>query len=293
MAGRKLGRGLDELIAGAAPVPATQVLQVPIGEIEPNPYQPRKDFPLEELEALRTSIAREGFLQPVVVRKLADDRYQLVVGERRLRAAQDLGLESVPALLVTVEDDRLLELALVENVQREDLNPIELANGYRQLLEIKGWTQEVLAESLGLSRSSVSNTLRLLDLPEDIRNAIARGQITMGHAKVLLSVEDAREQRVLFERIAEEKLTVRDLEEERQAAAAAEEVSQPTKKGRRKPTPQLPPHVQSLADELSEALATRVRIRERAGKGRVIIEFYSPEDFERIRETLLGRGRNP
>ncbi|MGQ9591607.1 MAG: ParB/RepB/Spo0J family partition protein [Planctomycetota bacterium] len=293
MAGRKLGRGLDVLIAGAAPIPAIQVLQIPTEEIEPNPYQPRREFPLEELEALKTSIAREGFLQPVVVRKLADGKYQLVVGERRLRAAQDLGLETVPALLASVEDDRLLELALVENVQREDLNPIELANGYRQLMRIKGWTQEVLAESLGLSRSSVSNTLRLLDLPEDIRNAIARGQITMGHAKVLLSVGDAREQRVLFERIAEEKLTVRDLEEERQTVAEAPEGSQARKKGRGRPQPQLPPHVQSLADELSEALATRVRIRERAGKGRVIIEFYSPEDFERIREILLGRGRKP
>jgi ParB family chromosome partitioning protein len=270
----------------------TEVLDIDPSKIAVNPNQPRKRFAAEELDSLKTSLAREGFLQPLVVRRNGGDAYQLVAGERRLRAAQELGLEAVPALVLNVGEERLLELALVENVQREDLNPIELANGYRQLMQVKGWTQEALAENLSLSRSSVSNTLRLLELPEDMRASIARGHITMGHAKVLLSVADPKEQRILFERIAEEKLTVRDLEEEREGLPQFKDGSRSpgAHKGRQGRSTPVAPHVASLEEQLSERLGTRVRIRERNGRGKLIIEFYSSDDFERIRKLIGGAG---
>ncbi len=279
------------LIAREVVPAASSVVRLAPDDIAPNPEQPRKKFPMDELEMLKSSIARDGFLQPVVVRRLEDGSYQLVVGERRLRAARELGLEEIPAVVSEVEDERLLELALIENVQREDLNPIELASGYRRLMEAKGWTQEVLAENLGVSRSGVSNTLRLLDLDTDIQEAIARGHISMGHAKVLLSVADRKEQRVLFERIAEEKLTVRDLELERDGGAAAEDgdaKDSRRKKRRRRAEGSLAPHLVSLQEQFQEKLGTRVSIRERGGKGKLVIEFYSSEDFERIRGIILG-----
>jgi ParB family chromosome partitioning protein len=277
------------MLIAREPVPsANEVLQVEPGKVERNPHQPRKGFPAEELEMLKSSIARDGFLQPIVVRRLDGDRTQLIAGERRLRAAQELGLPTIPAIVADVDDDRLLELALVENVQREDLNPIELAEGYRSLMSLKGWTQELLAEALGVSRSSVANTLRLLELPSDMQSSIARGHISMGHAKVLLSVEDAREQRLLYERIAEEKLSVRDLEEQRDETRPGSRRGDEGKRPPRRRTDSTPPHVVSLEEQFSERLGTRVRIKERKGRGRIVVEFYSADDFERIRGIVLG-----
>jgi ParB family chromosome partitioning protein len=216
------------------------------------------------------------------------ERYQLVVGERRLRASQELGLAQIPAIVSSVGDDRLLELALVENVQREDLNPIELAQAYRQLMDVKRWTQEVLAETLGLSRPGVSNTLRLLELPEDMQSALIRGHINMGHAKVLLSVANPKDQRVLFERIAEEKLSVRDLEEAKELVPpegdGKDEHARPTRKPK---ADDRPPHVASMEERLAERLGTKVRIKERKGRGRIVIDFYDLEDFDRIRALVL------
>lgn len=289
MTGRKLGRGLDMLIA-REPVPATrtEVLELEPSQLKPNPQQPRKRFSIQDLEALKASISREGVLQPILVRKVGDT-YEVVAGERRLRAAQELGLQKVPALLVEVGDDRLLEVALIENIQRENLNPIELAQAYRQLLEAKSWTQEQMAENLGLSRPAVANTVRLLELPEDIQGSLIRGHITMGHAKVLLSVPDPREQRLLFERIAEEKLTVRDLEGAREQVEAQKPDARETPEPKRRPrTGSKSPHILSLEEQFSERLGTKVRIREKNGRGRLAIDFYTPDDFERVRRILLG-----
>jgi ParB family transcriptional regulator, chromosome partitioning protein len=305
MTGRKLGRGLDMLISkGPAPTrpspePAeetppkppeeapreTGVLQLDPGRIQPNPEQPRKRFPAEELEGLKASMSREGLLQPLLVRKVGEG-YQLVAGERRLRAAKELGLDRVPALMVSVGDERLLELALIENIQREDLDPVELAKAYRQLMRSKSWTQDQLAEALGLNRSSVGNTVRILELPDDMQGSLVRGHITLGHAKVLLSVPDRREQRLLYERIAEEKLTVRELE----GTVEQKQLETPAKPRKRRPR-EKKPHIASLEERFREALGTRVRIHEKNGKGSVTIDFYSPEDFERIRERIIGKTR--
>jgi ParB family chromosome partitioning protein len=187
--------------------------------------------------------------------------------------------------VVAVGDDRLLEMALIENLQREDLNPVELAQAYRQLMDVKGWTQDTLAQSLGLSRPAVSNTIRVLELPEDMQNALIRGQISLGHSKVLLSISDPREQRLLFEKIAEEKLTVRDLEGAAETARVESGDGKRSEGKTRRPRGGAlkSPQVVSLEEHLSEKLGTRVRIREKAGRGRITIEFYSSEDFERIR----------
>ncbi len=276
MTNRKLGRGLDALIthqAGAPAEPAAGVLEVDPNKILTNPSQPRKSFSLNELEELKASIQRDGILQPVLVRERGGN-YELIAGERRLRAAKDLGLTAVPAVVVEASDDRMLELALIENIHRENLNPIELAEAFRQLLELKGWTQEELSRNLSLSRPAVTNALRLL------------GQITMGHAKVLLSISDAKEQRLLFEKIAEEKLTVRELEDARSDEGASDQRKGAARRQAAKKSPQ----IVSLEEEFSRAVGTRVRIRQSKGKGAISIEFYTPDDFERIRALILPGG---
>lgn len=313
MARRKLGRGLDALIGrgrsepgaradrppegngggadrdrGPSPSSSIQVRELRPGDIVVNPRQPRKRFAEDELRSLQQSISREGLLQPLLVRK-AGRTYQLVAGERRLRAAQALGLEAVPALVVDVPEKRLLELALIENIHRADLNPIEVAEGYRHLVEENGWTQEKLASELGVSRSSAANTLRLLELPGDMQEALIRGHVSPGHAKVLLSLSDDDERRRLFERIAEENLSVRELEGVRDLEGDGDEKAARRRKRRRGGGGRKKPYVISLEEELSEQLGTRVRITERkGGRGVLAIEFYSKEDFERLRVLLTG-----
>ena len=314
MAKRKLGRGLDLLIArGEAPPQekSSGLLQVSPTEIEVNPNQPRKRFAVSELETLKTSIARDGILQPLIVRQ-AGDSYQLIAGERRLRAARELSLDTVPVLRLDLGDERLLEVALVENIHRENLNPIELAEAYKALMDSRGWTQEELADQLGMSRPAVSNTVRLLELSEDMQQALVRGQLTAGHAKVLLSITDEKLRRVLFERIGDEKLSVRELElakdgdalppmTEAEAESSGDGRAGSGGKGsgrkgpggkrgggRGKKKEEKKPYLVSLEEELTEALGTRVQIREKSGKGAIAVEFYSKEDFEKIRRLLLA-----
>ncbi len=319
MSGRKLGRGLDVLIKkkpipkGAdvadSPPPVEPTVPAPVDDgvealltvidvdpksVEANPEQPRKDFSTHELEMLKASISQEGLLQPVLVRRVGE-QLQLIVGERRLRAACELGLRRIPAIVTELEDDRLLEVALIENIQREDLNPVEIGRAYQQLMRVKGWTQETLARNLGISRSGVANSLRLLDLPEGMRSALVRQHITTGHAKVLLSVEDTGEQQQLFERIAEERLSVRELETAKEAISetASDAVAPPAPA--RTPTPKRSDRIVNLEEELSRAIGTRVNIAEATGggkkgnKGKINIEFYSADDFERIRALLLAK----
>ncbi|MEE3181151.1 MAG: ParB/RepB/Spo0J family partition protein, partial [Planctomycetota bacterium] len=267
------------------------VLMVNPAEIQENPQQPRKDFPLTELEALKTSLARDGFLQPLLARK-EKKGYLLVAGERRLRASRELGLEEVPIMLSEADDDKLLELALIENLHRDDLNPIELGEAYKGLMQVKSCTQEQVAEQLGLSRSAVSNTIRLLELPADIKKALVRGQITAGHAKVLLSASSAADQRMLFERIAVENLSVRETEAALRGDDLDLEVEAAEKPGRKRPKQaEKDPNVLKLEEELMESLGARVAIRvrgKRKQQGVLSISFNSQDEFERLREKLLA-----
>jgi len=286
-----LGRGIGALIpttrpaarpdapASPAPSAAGAAPELPIALIDPNPDQPRRVFSEEELERLAGSIRIHGVLQPVVVRR-AGDRYELVVGERRWRASQRAGLDTIPAVIADVDADDRLEVALIENVQRSDLNPIELAIAFRALAET-GATQEEIGQRVGLDRTSIANHLRLLDLPKEVQSDVEDGRLSMGHAKALLQVSNPERRRGLRERILKEGLSVRAVE------ALASPPARVAAKGR-KSRVALDPQLQQLADAMRRRYQTRVRIAGDAERGRVEIEYFGAEDLERISSLLLG-----
>jgi len=231
-----------------------------------------------QLEGLKVSIREHGVLQPIVVRPVGD-RYQVVAGERRLRAAREVGIGEVPAIVREVPDEKMLEVALVENLQREDLNPIEKAEGFRAYLAETGRTQEEAAGHLGLDRSTVANMIRLLELPEEVQNLVRRGSVTMGHARAILAIGSGKRQIEVAERVAREGLSVRQVERLASGMRPAGRVRAKVEKS---------PHVRVLEGRLREALGTKVTIEEgsKPGTGRIIIEFYSHEDLDRVLEIL-------
>ena len=281
-----LGRGLGALIPGASPAaaevarPEPAPRAIPVDAIDPNPEQPRRVFDPEELRSLAESIRRHGVLQPVVVRR-AGDRYELVVGERRWRASREAGLAEIPAVVADLEDRARLEVALVENVQRRDLNPIELAHAFRALGDA-GATQEEIGVRVGLDRSTVANHLRLLELPGEIQADVEAGRISGGHAKALLQVTSPERRLHLRDRILAEGLSVRIAEGLAQASGA----SRPRKAGPARPAAD--PNLQRLIDGLRQRLQTRVRIQGQSSRGRIEIEYFGADDLQRIAGLLLG-----
>jgi ParB family chromosome partitioning protein len=279
----RLGRGLDALLGGAAgddALAAPATAQVAIDRIQQNPYQPRKAFDDDELAQLSASIRAHGVLQPVVVRA-AGDRFQLIAGERRLRAAQRAGLTEIPVRVVDFNDQQTLEAALAENIQRSDLNPIEKAQGFKDYLDRFGMKQDQLAERLGIDRTTISNLLGLLNLPAGVQDWVRVGQLTLGHAKVLKGLHDADRVVALAKETIARNLSVHALEQltkEQKTAAAAERGDAPAKAAVEKTT-----HVQAIEDELRQKLATRVQIKLKAkDKGQFVLGFDSNDDFERI-----------
>jgi ParB family chromosome partitioning protein len=271
----RLGRGLDALISGQNGKGG----QVPVDRIRHNPYQPRKRFDDDELKQLTDSVKTHGILQPLVVRN-AGDHYQLIAGERRLRAAQSAGLAEVPVHVVEFDDRQVYEAALAENIQRSDLNPIEKAQGFKGYLDKFGMTQDQLGARLGIDRTSVSNLLGLLNLPDDVQDAVRLGQISLGHAKVLKGIPDVDRQSALCKQVILQKLSVHALEqlikEQRQETGAAT-TREPAEKAEKTP------HVASVENELRQKLAVKVEIRVRTKeKGQIVIGFESNDDFERI-----------
>ncbi len=282
-----LGRGLSALIPGAVEEGATALLEVPLGAIAPNPRQPRTTFEDETLESLATSIREVGVLQPIVVRK-AESGYELIAGERRLRAAKLAGLATIPAVLRESDDTESLREALIENIHREDLNPIELAEAFRELLEELGLKQETLAERLGVSRSHVANTIRLLALPPEVQRLLAERKVQAGHGRALLGLGDAEAQETLALRAAAEELTVREVEELVRAYVEHPPTTEP-----RPATPAAPTEGTGLAEVeeiLSEQLATRVTIQMGKRRGKIVVEFGSADDLERIVSEIVGSG---
>lgn len=281
-----LGRGLAALIPPGEDVRAT-LIEIDLGEIVPNPHQPREVFDDAELEGLATSIRDMGLLQPVVVRQRADQGYDLIAGERRVRAARMAGLERLPAIVRHTEDADLLKAALVENIHRVQLNPLEEAAAYRQLLDDFGFTQEELAASLGRSRPSITNTMRLLSLPGSVQRRVAAGVLSAGHARAVLGLADPGEQEAVAERIVSEGLSVRATEE----LVRLKVLDDPgdDRPRRRSSRPTVPGGMVELQDDLTQALRTRVRISMGAKRGRMQIEFGSVEDLERIVD-VIARG---
>ena len=285
-----LGRGLAALIPPGEQ-PNASLIEVDVAAVEPNTRQPREVFDEEELEGLATSIRDMGLLQPIVVRPLDEERYELIAGERRLRAAKLAGLETLPALVRHTEDADLLKEALVENIHRVQLNPLEEAAAYRQLLDDFGFTQEELANRLGKSRPAISNALRLLGLPPGVQRRVAAGVLSAGHAKALLAVPEAGAQERLADRVIAEGLSVRGTEELvrvrllDETPGSGDDAPRTSKRSSRVTAPGLV----ELQDDLSDALMTRVRISMGPRKGRLQVEFSSVDDLERIVD-VIARG---
>lgn len=284
---KALGRGLDALIPGAGknPPPAPEAssesaaadLMVALDKIRPNPRQPRVEFEEGALAELAASIKIQGVIQPLLVRPLPGGEFELVAGERRLRAAERAGLTHVPVYVRELSDGESLELALVENLQRDDLSPLEEAAAYQRLINEFSLTQEQVAERVGKSRPAVANALRLLRLPEAIKHDIARGRLTAGHARVLLSIENPEAQLRAAKQIQARQMSVRDAE---QLATARK--SMPASGPR-------DPHRAALERELSAALGTRVRISVKGRGGRIEIEYYSPEELQGLIDRIGAR----
>jgi len=270
-----------------APVPGVRLLEIPISSISPNPKQPRQVFDEEALEELKASIREVGLLQPIVVREVGPDKYELVMGERRWRAAQAVGRETIPAIVRDTRDDAMLRDALLENIHRVNLNPLEEASAYQQLLEEFGVTHEELARRIGRSRPQISNTIRLLNLPASVQRRVAAGVLSAGHARALLGLDDPEAQEELAHRIVAEGLSVRATEEA-VALANAGSATRRSKATRRRSRPHSPA-LEELANRLSDRFDTRVKVDLGRNKGKITIEFATVDDLERIVQ-LIGLG---
>lgn len=279
-----LGKGLGLLVGEAdaetAGMRPDSVL--PLAQIRPNKGQPRKLFKPDELAELADSIKQNGVLQPILVRKKGDS-YEIVAGERRYQAAREAGLEEVPVIIREISDDDVFKLALIENLQRSDLSPLEEASGYRQLIKEKGLTQEELAKILSKSRSTITNTLRLLDLPEEVQELVDEGRLTAGHARAILAVPSDEGRVALAHKVVSEHLSVRQTE----SLAATFSVNQDADRPRRAPLPQ---SFKRAARQMRLALDTNVRVKNVRGKNKIEIEFSSEDELAHIVDLLAGPG---
>lgn len=254
--------------------------EVEIDLIEPNPDQPRTNFNEDELNELASSIKRDGLIQPILVREVSDGKYQIIAGERRWQASKIAGLKVVPIRIKEVDDDKALELALIENLQRSDLNPIEEAYGYKRLMDRRRMTQADVAQAMSKGRSTIANALRLLELPEEAQQLLFEDKISAGHARAILSVNSKEGRESLTNKIIENKLSVRDAE-----SLARLLSNKPTKPGRKEPTPAV---YKSVAKSLKEILDTNVKVKSVKGKNKIEIEFKDEKDLERIFEAMVG-----
>lgn len=279
---KALGKGFAALFPESTSTKEEVVQEIYIDEIRPNPYQPRKNFSDDSIEELKVSIIENGVLQPIIIRKSIKG-YELIAGERRLRAAKLAKMKTIPAIIRPLTDDQMMIQALLENLQREDLNVIEEAKAYEVLIKNLNLTHEELSKKVGKSRSHISNQLRLLELPGYIISSIVIDEITMGHGRALLAVKDSEMCEKLYNRVIDEHLSVRELEKIIQEMN--QNVSRETKQ---KKKIEKSPFVLNQEEKLSNLFGTKVRIQESKNKGKVEIDFYSPEDLERVLE-IIGR----
>jgi len=282
---KRLGKGLSALIPdqsdiqGAVEIKDNQLVEVNVAEVKPNPYQPRVKFNEQALNELKDSIREKGLIQPITVRR-TNSHYELIAGERRLRAAIEVGLVKIPAYVMQVESkEEMLELALVENVQREKLNPIEQANAYQRLLKECNLTQDEIAQKIGKDRSTITNILRLLRLPKPIQNSVEEGEISVGHARTLLVLEAKEQQIQVWKKIVKNDISVRKLEK------LVKEFSE-IKSRQSLQTKKKSVHILNIEEKLRDVFGTKVSVRSKNEGGSIEIEFYSPEDLNRLLEIF-------
>lgn len=282
MAGKQrgLGRGLGALIDDFTEPSGQEITKLPLQKVEPNPRQPRRSFDEEELQALADSVAEHGILQPLAVRALENGFYQIIAGERRWRAARLAGLSEVPVVVIEADDRTVMELALIENLQRQDLNPMEEAEGYRVLMEEYGLTQEQAASRVGKSRPAVTNALRLLALPEEVRAMVVDGTLSAGHARAVLSLPSERLQKAAAQKIIALRLSVRQAEAMCKRMAAGE-------KTEKRPAFTVD-YLGECEKALTKQLGRKVKIVSGKRKGRFELEFYDQDDLQRLYEALLS-----
>ena len=269
---KRLGRGLAQIVESSTRANPS-VVSIRVEQIKPCRYQPRQKIDDGSLEELKASIKHLGVIQPVIVRPIAHGIYELIAGERRWRASQAIGLQEIPAIVKALNDQETVEVSLIENLHRENLNPIEEAGTFQRLIEEFGYTQERLAEIIGKDRSTIANTLRLLRLPQEIQQALTQGKLSEGHAKVLAGIEPTAKQLELCKQALAKGLTVRQLEE-----LAGQWQPSPSRKRRRA----LDPHASAIENQLRQLLGTKVSLATRRRGGRIVIDYFSSEDLSRI-----------
>ncbi|MDD4107689.1 MAG: ParB/RepB/Spo0J family partition protein [Prolixibacteraceae bacterium] len=273
-----LGRGLGALIDDADQMKQARISEVELSQIEANPFQPRSYFDEEALEELAVSIQKIGLIQPVTLRKVSEAKYQIIVGERRCRAAKKAGLETIPAYIREAQDDGMLEMALVENIQREDLDPIEIALSYQRLIEECSFTQEELSDRVGRKRSTIANYLRLLKLPAVIQKSLRQKELSMGHARALINIDDEDIREMIFSQIIENGLSVRKVEEIVHNLNKGDEDKSLTIN-----KTELPVKYKTFKNQLGKIFGSRIGISvNEKGKGKIVIPFKSGQDLERI-----------
>ncbi len=274
------GYTFDEVVQET--VADSTILDVDVSLVDANPHQPRKQFDQESLEEMAESIKMQGILQPILIEK-HHDRYIVIAGERRLRAAKLAGAKKIPAIVKEFTEEKRLEAALIENLQRENLNPLEEAKAYRFMIDSTGISQEEMSRRLGKKRSTITNNLRLLNLPEVMQEALANGIISSGHARSLLSVVNPADQQILFKQIADQGISVREAE---QRAQQLNNGSRASKQNKKRESVSRPPEITEMEQQFLEALGTKVSIKGDLKKGKVEITYYSHDDLERIYELL-------
>lgn len=280
---KRLGKGLDALIPSLNVSDDDKVIEIPLKDLRPNPYQPRKTFNEDSIGELAQSIKEHGVIQPIIVRTVLRG-YEIIAGERRFRASQQCGLERIPAVVRKFTDQQVMEIALIENVQREDLNAIEIANAYQGLVEQFQFTQEELSVKVGKSRSHIANFLRLLQLPEEVKQHVSRGTLSMGHARAIVGVKDDKTKKELANLTVKNEWSVRFLED---YIKQLEEEKQPQKektKDKRKD-----PYIDQLEESLRDRYRTTVKIKHQNDKGKIELLYYSKDDLERLLEILQGK----
>ena len=290
MSKRALGKGIDALLGEEEKREGPGTLEVALSALRPNPSQPRKDFVDARLRELADSIRQKGVLQPVLVEADADGRYTVIAGERRFRAAKLAGLERIPVIVGRFSAEEKLEIALIENVQREDLTPIEEAQAYRRLMDMAALSQEQVAAKVGKDRSTVANSLRLLRLPEDMQSALSRGEMSPGHARAILMLVNPADQQLLFRRIVDRGISVREAEESAAGLNRGKKSARKTAAGEKPSQGRKEPEIRAIEEKLIEKLGTKVEIKGTGKKGRIEIAYYSTDDLERLLELLKIRG---